>query len=152
MLRRGSRSKTLLAGLAIAFAGVMACKALALTLLVVAFSGVTRANETNLAARRARGREMTIEGAVLTAVGAATTILSFIPFTVPCKQHDDVGGCGIGAAIQTGIMAGSGTLLLGIGIPLLAVGVREQRAGLRIDSIAPIALPQGGGVGLAGRF
>ena len=92
-------------------------------------------------------------GTVVTVIGAVLALSAFIPLAVDsgCSGED----CGLGGLIASASLAGIGALHLGVGIPILAVGLdkkKKRAAAPLLDTVGPRAMNGGGGVGLSGRF
>ena len=104
--------------------------------------------------RRERGRALKIPGIVFTTLGAIFAAASFIPLGVPTDCQSGEEFCGIGNLFASAALGGTSSVVLGLGIPLLAVGVSEEHKGavVTIDSVAPKAMNGGGGIGFSGRF
>ena len=106
------------------------------------------------APRARRARKMKVGGAVLTGLGGALVLGSIVPIAMTtCTRHDE--DCALFLAFNSGIPAGLGSVLLGAGVPLLTIGLGDERAGktrLTVDTVGPRAMPGGGGIGVSGRF
>ena len=116
--------------------------------------------------RSERGHALKIPGIVVTTLGLAFAAASFIPLGVPthCQNRSNEDGCGLENFIAATALGSTSSVFLGLprsssgflglGIPLLAIGISEEHKGavVTIDRIAPKAMPGGGGIGFSGRF
>jgi hypothetical protein len=114
-----------------------------------------RAPELTPLMRQHRGRGLRTAGIVLTVLGSVLTLASLITLAVPpdCSNGDDL--CGLGNIVVGGGLGGVASSFMGAGIPLLATGVSEIRAGnsgIILNGFGPRAMPNGGGIGISGRF
>ena len=104
----------------------------------------------------ARGRGLTIAGVIVTALGVGLVLAAPIILATADTNSSTCGSdmCGAFAILGAGMFAGLGSVALGVGIPLLAVGADDTRRAGRLGVTSMAARIETGGASLSfsGRF
>ena len=104
--------------------------------------------------RRERGHSFKHVGVAMMVLGGMMAVSTLVTLGTCIAGVSD--SCDIDTVLlrTAPILAGVGSTFLGLGVPLLAVGLSEEHKGARLilDSVAPRAMAGGGGLGFSGRF
>jgi hypothetical protein len=112
-----------------------------------------RAEPPHAADHRRRSTALTATGAAFTAIGVGLILAVPIALTQTRGDRNACGDlCFLDNLFNAGAVAGAGSVALGVGIPLLAVGASEAKHGAQLTSVAVRSENGGATVSLSGRF
>jgi hypothetical protein len=126
---------------------IVACLAL------LSFTAIARADAPTREQLHRRSVGLSAAGGLFTAIGIALVIASPIA-AAKAPEHDCGDVCFVGAFVNGCVVAAAGSVALGVGIPLLAVGADDanRAAKLRLTTITLRSERGAGIVSLSGRF